>query len=182
MAIQRGAADYLIRRSIARLGAAVENALHQRRMRANALHQRLRAEALRAEQLLRNGEQRFRALIEHAPDGITLVDASGKLNTSAPQPSTILGYSLDEVIGRDPSGLTHPDDLPRLLGVLHDLMHQPGHTCVAQYRFRHKDGSWHWIEHDQQPAGRAGGRHRSCSTTAILASVCRPSRRCARPG
>ena len=148
VAIQRGAADYLLKDRLARLGTAVENALHQRRMQAeNALHQRhLRAEQLRAEQLLRNSEQRFRALIEHAPDGITLVDASGKLQYVSPSTQRILGYSFDEVIGRDPSELTHPDDLPRLLGVLHDLMHQPGHTRIVQYRFRHKDGSWHWIE------------------------------------
>ncbi|MBK9710138.1 MAG: PAS domain S-box protein [Kouleothrix sp.] len=136
-AMQRGAADYLIKDRLARLGAAVGHALQQRR---------LQAEKLRADQLLKASEQRFRALIEHAPDGITMIDGGGKLQYASPSTLRILGYDPSEIIGRDPSELTHPDDIERLWQVLNDLVRHPEQTFTAQYRFRHKDGAWRWIE------------------------------------
>jgi signal transduction histidine kinase len=71
-AIQRGAADYLIKARLGRLGVAVENALQQRVQRA---------EKLRAEQLLVASEQRFRALIEQRAG--QLLDTSEQ-HTEAP--------------------------------------------------------------------------------------------------
>jgi PAS domain S-box-containing protein len=99
-----------------------------------------------AEEALAASEKRFRALVENAPDGIALLGMDGKLQQVTPSTEQILGYTLDDATGQDPALLTHPEDLPALLALLGDLMQTPGKIATTQYRFRHKDGSWRWLE------------------------------------
>src|SRR4051812_45955921 len=89
-AIQRGAADYLLKDRLARLGVAVENAIQQRR---------IQAEKLRADRLLDASEQRFRALIEHSLDGIALLGADGIICYASPSTERILGYPPTTIVG-----------------------------------------------------------------------------------
>src|SRR6266545_688415 len=136
-AIQRGATDYLIKDRLARLGAAVENALQQRR---------LQAEKLRADQLLDASEQRFRALIEHSSDGIALVGATGIIYYASPSTNRILGYAPETLAGRDGFALIHPEDQADIRARLAALPEQPGESATAHGRVRHADGGWRWIE------------------------------------
>ena len=103
-------------------------------------------ERKQAEASLAASEKRFRALVENAPDGIALLRMDGKLQQVTPSTEQILGYSLDDASGQEPSLLTHPEDLPALLALLGDLIQTPGKIATTQYRFRHKDGSWRWLE------------------------------------
>jgi len=100
----------------------------------------------RAEWALQASEQRFRALIENAPDGITLVNAEGKVVYASPSTSRILGYSPSEALSHNPAELTHPNDLPGLMGHLAELTLNPAPTVAVEYRLRHRDGSWRWLE------------------------------------
>ena len=95
---------------------------------------------------LQQSQRRFQALIENAPDGIALFGLDGKLRQLTPSTLRILGYSLEDAQGQDPTLLTYPDDLPGLLEVLNDLIQNPDKVVRAEYRFRHKDGSWRWLE------------------------------------
>ena len=99
-----------------------------------------------AEQQTLEIEKRFRALIERAPDGIVLVSAEGKYKYASPTALRLFNYSLEETLVGDPNASTHPDDLPAVLGLLQDLIEHPAKTATLQYRFRHKDGTWRWLE------------------------------------
>jgi len=101
-------------------------------------------ERRRAETALHDSEQRFRAMIEHAPDGIALFN--GSIRYASPAVSHLLGYTPEEAMALDPEQATHPDDLPWLLPLLDGLTRRPGDVVSARYRFRHKDGSWRWLE------------------------------------
>jgi PAS domain S-box-containing protein len=103
-------------------------------------------ERKQAEQAYAAIQKRFQALIEHAPDGIALLDITGKLQQVTPSTEHILGYPLQEAVSQDPGLLTHPDDLPVVLSLLNDLIQHPGSVASIQYRFRHKDGSWRWLD------------------------------------
>jgi PAS domain S-box-containing protein len=103
-------------------------------------------ERWRAEADKRTSEARFRALVENSADAISLLDPSGRLKYVSPSTSRIIGRSPEEAIGVNLAELTHPDDLHVVLPLLADLMKKPGQTVTAQYRFRHKDGSWRWVE------------------------------------
>lgn len=91
-------------------------------------------------------QRRFQALIENAPDGIALLGIDGKLRQVTPSSTHILGYSPKDVEGMDPADITHPDDLPGLLVLLSDLIQNPGKVTRTEYRFRHNDGSWRWLD------------------------------------
>jgi PAS domain S-box-containing protein len=136
-AMRRGASDYLIKDRLTRLSAAVEHALGQRQ---------LRAEKLRAEQLLQSSEQRFRALIEHSSDGIALLRADGTVSYASPSTSRILGYAPEELLGQDILALIHPGDQGDARARLAALLEPPAQNVAAQYRLRHADGGWRWIE------------------------------------
>ncbi len=103
-------------------------------------------ERKRAENELRLLEKRYRALIENAPDGIVLVGADGKFKYASPSVERLYGYHSDEVLDLDPSELTHPEERDGVIAMLMDLMANPAQVPTLQYRFRHKNGSWRWIE------------------------------------
>ena len=89
----------------------------------------------------------FRALIEHATDGIALINAQGRMIFASPSARRMFGYPPDfpmETLDND--ACTHPDDLPAVLAMLQDLMPAPGMVRTLEYRFRHHDGGWRWIE------------------------------------
>lgn len=88
----------------------------------------------------------FGSLVENAPGGITLLGPDGRLKFVSASIQGILGYLPAEVLGVDPIGMTHPDDLPALLALLHDLKQSPGKSASIRYRLRHKNGSWCWVE------------------------------------
>lgn len=135
-ALKAGANDFLIKGNFAKLGPVIERELQE----AESRRERKRAEEMRAA-----SEQRFGALIENAPDGITVVDAKGIVIYVTPAVERILGYSRAETLGRAAIEYVHPEDGSRLRRELARLTRKPGQALV-QYRFRHKDGSWRWLE------------------------------------
>lgn len=135
-ALKAGANDFLVKGKFARLGPAIERELRE----AESRRQHRLAEETRAA-----SERRFRALIENAPDGITVVDAKGKVIYVSPSVERILGYAQAEALGHAAIEYVHPADGSRLLRQLARLTRKPGQLLV-QYRFRHKDGSWRCLE------------------------------------
>ncbi len=100
----------------------------------------------RAEDALRQSEKRFRALVEKSTDGISLVDATGKVLYSSHAVSPIFGYQLEERLGKNIFELMHPEDLQRALPLFKKLVEKQLSTVTVEVRYRHKDGSWRWIE------------------------------------
>lgn len=99
-----------------------------------------------AEIALRDSEVRFRALIENAPGAVVLVSKEGVFKYISSSTNRLMGYDPESSLALDPAAYTHPDDLPALLEVLSEVMQQPGAVRTVQYRFRHRDGSWRWLE------------------------------------
>ncbi len=100
----------------------------------------------RGEAALQKSENRFRALIENAPDAINLINLEGKLTYASPSALRLLGYTEEETRNLKMAELTHPDDVTAVLALLMDLVQTPGKVATTRYRFRHKDGSWRWLE------------------------------------
>jgi PAS domain S-box-containing protein len=97
----------------------------------------------RAEEALRESERRFRALIENSSDGFVLLDREGCVLFSGP---SILGYTAQQMRGQKVFDLIHPDEFEQTRNQLAQALQRPGDVITSEYRARHRDGSWRWIE------------------------------------
>jgi PAS domain S-box-containing protein len=107
------------------------------------------AEARAASQLMDVSDERLRALTEHALEIITVQSADGTFTYANDAVMRYLGYSVGELLGRDAAEFLHPDDAAtmreRFRGFLSASSTQPD-LNLFEYRFRHRDGSWCWLE------------------------------------
>jgi PAS domain S-box-containing protein len=74
------------------------------------LLQRIVTERRRNEEVLRDGEERFRAVFEGAPIGMTLVGPDLRILQANGALERMLGYGSGEIDGLDVTQITHPDD------------------------------------------------------------------------
>ncbi len=95
---------------------------------------------------LRFSEGRYRALTQNSSDLVTLMEATGIVRYQSPAIEWMLGYSSEELIGKSAFDYLHPDDRQRVEMAFAEVVKDPGRVPSAEYRFRHKDGSWRWLE------------------------------------
>ena len=98
-----------------------------------------------AEATLRESEDRFRSLVQNSSD-LTLVLDAGTITYASEASEKLLGYAPQDLIGRPPAELVHPDDL----GWLRDRIAADfANTTIAQpveLRVRRADGDWIHVE------------------------------------
>ncbi|WAC74924.1 CHASE domain-containing protein [Roseateles sp. SL47] len=61
-------------------------------------------------QRLRESEERFRSIVEHAPIGVVFTDLNGRPQTVNPYFCQLVGYSEEELRHRSIMKITHPED------------------------------------------------------------------------
>jgi PAS domain S-box-containing protein len=89
--LKQGAADYLLKDRLARLGQAVTHALDQKEARADRR---------RAEQALRDSEARKTAILASAVDAIITIDERGIVESINPAAERLFGHAAVEIIGQ----------------------------------------------------------------------------------
>ena len=100
-----------------------------------------------AEERVQHSEKLFRALIENSSDAIALMKVDGIFIYASASTARVLGYQPEELIGRNVFGeLVHPDDLELTRRNFAALLQEAGKSQSAEFRMRHKDGSWRWVE------------------------------------
>jgi two-component system sensor histidine kinase UhpB len=105
------------------------------------------SERRRIERALRESELRYRSLVEHTSDIITVVDEDGVLRYGSPSVESVLGYVPEELVGLRAAELVHPDDQPKVLEAHRMAMRDPlSAQRGVEFRVRHKDGSWRILE------------------------------------
>ena len=98
-----------------------------------------------AEDALRRHDERFRALVQHTSDVISILDREGRIVYHSPAAFTMLGWQGDELIGSNASELVHPEDRERVMErFLHGLTDQRNEP--VEFRLRGRDGTWHDVE------------------------------------
>lgn len=98
------------------------------------------------------GERRLLALTEHARDIITVADRAGRLLYISGGIRNSLGYTVEERRSSSIFEHVHPDDVATVrfkFGQLVDGLIGP---FAQQFRIRHKDGSYRWLESNYVPA------------------------------
>jgi diguanylate cyclase (GGDEF)-like protein/PAS domain S-box-containing protein len=95
---------------------------------------------------VRNSEIRYRLLTQNSSDLVTLMEATGIIRYQSPALERMLGYSPAELLGKNVFDYVHPDDLSGLEAAYAESLEDPSVRPTAEYRFRHRDGSWRWLE------------------------------------
>src|SRR5918993_484328 len=90
----------------------------------------------------------LRSVVENSSENVTMIDPDGTLRYASPAFERMLGYAPEEVVGKmNVLDHVHPDDLPHVLEETEKALSAGGvATNKAEYRFRHKDGSWRRAE------------------------------------
>jgi PAS domain S-box-containing protein len=91
---------------------------------------------------LRRSEADLRAILDNMPDIFYRTDGEGRLLMASRSVETLLGYSVEEVLGRE-AGFFHvePDSRARLVAALEAA---GGSIIDHELRLRHKDGRLLW--------------------------------------
>ncbi|MBM4453909.1 MAG: PAS domain S-box protein, partial [Chloroflexi bacterium] len=102
-------------------------------------------ERKRAEEVLKQSEERYRLLVETANEAI-IVAQDGMLKFANPRTSELTGYSNQELLSMPFAQLIHPDD--RDMVVERHLKRLAGEVPPEVYPFRYvaKDGSVGWVD------------------------------------
>jgi diguanylate cyclase (GGDEF)-like protein/PAS domain S-box-containing protein len=95
---------------------------------------------------LKEGEARFRALVQNSFDIITIHDSRGVTVYESPAASRILGYPPGTLIGKTPFDTLHPKDVARAREAFEALLKGEASVAPVTMRFRHADGSWIHLE------------------------------------
>jgi PAS domain S-box-containing protein len=104
------------------------------------------SERERSRETLRRSEEYYRALIENALDVVVVLNADGTYRYASPAVERILGYRPGELVGTNAFDLIHEDDVARIRGIFDPASNVPGFAASAQYRVRHRDGTWRVME------------------------------------
>jgi PAS domain S-box-containing protein len=135
--LKAGATDYVLKLWTERLVPAVRRAVQEAEERRQRKH--VETELLRREKY-------FRTLTENALDTLTVLNCEGIYLYNSPSLKHVLGYDPAELAGRNAFALVHPEDLSSAREIFEGVLKHPERSARAEFRFRHKDGSWRYLE------------------------------------
>ncbi len=97
------------------------------------------------ERALERSRTRLQVILDATSDFIITLDSKGILRFASPSMERSLGWTIDEILGRDIVELLHPEDVDLIFTTAAET--PPGaSTKPVQHRIRHKNGDWHYFE------------------------------------
>ncbi|HTI91255.1 MAG TPA: response regulator [Puia sp.] len=108
-----------------------------------------------AENALLNSEQKFRLLAENSEDIISVHAVDGTVWYLSPSVTTVLGYEVDDIIGRSFEQYVHPDDRHKFLpadqvpAFAEATLKNTALTessITVRYRILRRNGTYIWLE------------------------------------
>jgi PAS domain S-box-containing protein/putative nucleotidyltransferase with HDIG domain len=140
--LSAGAKDYILKDRLARLAPAVQRAL--------ASEQVARARKV-AEQALYKSELKFRSLVESSSDWIWEVNEDTVYTYASPQVYDLLGYAVEEVIGKSPFALMPSVEAARVKAIFDAVKKEAKPFCLLENTNLHKDGRTVFLESSGNP-------------------------------
>ena len=99
------------------------------------------AEASRA-----RSEARYASLVRHANEFVAVLGEDARIVYASPAVERMLGYLPERMEGVDGEEFVHPDDLETVSPLFERARTTPGTQRPVEFRMRHADSSWRWIE------------------------------------
>ncbi|RLD68630.1 MAG: hypothetical protein DRI95_02430 [Bacteroidetes bacterium] len=105
----------------------------------------------KAEQELKESEEKFKAIVETASDWIWEIDKTGKYTYSSPKVLSILGYSEKEIIGKTPFDFMPAGEKERVSKVFDEIIKQNKPIDKVENTNIHKNGKLVVLETSGMP-------------------------------
>lgn len=86
-------------------------------------------------------EGKYKALIQHSMDIITIIDGKGVIQYMSPSTERMLGYQPDSLVGQSVFELIHQEDHALMSNALSQKT-----TFFFSFRMQHHDGGWLYFE------------------------------------
>jgi PAS domain S-box-containing protein len=121
-------------------------------------------ERKRAEEALRESEEKYRNLVSTINDLIFKVDVEGTVLFANPAAKAFTGYAPEETVGHNFAEYVHPDDIPELLARIQQVLSgEPlesikGVGQESEYRMVRQDGKVIWVAVRTQPIRNPRGK------------------------
>jgi PAS domain S-box-containing protein len=121
---------------------------------ARDITERKQAESQRevALEALKKNEEMLRLITENMSDMIRVTNLQGVNLYLSPSHFKSLGYSIEERVGKSSFDIVHPDDIERLIKFFSESLASiqeglpPSKRISIEYRVRHADGHYIWLE------------------------------------
>ncbi len=104
--------------------------------------------------------EHFRALTEYARDAIVEISPEARFLYVSPSFTELYGYRPEEVLGTNAFEFIHPEDRTEV-DVIRSFAFSEETPAQFVFRFRHRDGSWRWVELVGRPYHTDGGELRA---------------------
>ncbi|MBL7724480.1 MAG: PAS domain S-box protein [Chitinophagaceae bacterium] len=102
-------------------------------------------EQRQAEQQLKTSELFYRNLFSNSLDGILIANIEGVITFASPSITSILGYTTEEVLGKNTFDYAHPDDRQQAISAFWDEINNiSGRKKFISVRLLSKETGWMW--------------------------------------
>ena len=110
---------------------------------AARVRERARVQAMRA---LAESETRFRTLVQHSTDLITIIDSADTIRYVSPAITHVFGHQPGDVEAHALRELVHPDDVVPMLGFLTAAAKPDSKSSTMHWRLINGSGQWCRVE------------------------------------
>ena len=118
------------------------------------------SERKRAEETLKESEEKFRSLVESTSDWIWEINRNGIYTYASPKVKELLGYEPQEIVGKTPFDLMPAGEAKRIANIFNDIISAIKPIERLENTCRHKNGSLVTIETSGVPFFDSNGNLR----------------------
>jgi len=104
------------------------------------------SERKKIEKRLLKSETYFKSLTENSSDVISVIDKNGKSLYRSPSYEKVMGFSAEEMLGKNVFNFIHPDDKEKLRKQIQESLSKPNQVKKISFKALHKDGTYHYLE------------------------------------
>jgi PAS domain S-box-containing protein len=104
------------------------------------------SERKRAEEALKENDNKQKTMIANISDVIAVIDPSGMIKYKSPNVTKWYGWLPEDLVGTESWQTVHPDDCKRLQDLFVTLLGHENSTGSTEYRYRCKDGTYKMTE------------------------------------